>query len=136
MEKIQKGIERALFYCLGLKKYERLLIVTDDILGNLANLFYEVARKHQIDAAVLKIPAVGMDGSEPPAIVADALHHVDVALIITRYSMTHTRAREKATHRGTPNCLFARVYQANVGWSPHGGLRRIETTVRENESLS
>ena len=101
MEKIQKGIERALFYCLGLKKYERLLIITDDILGNLANLFYEVARKHQIDAAVLKIPAVGMDGSEPPAIVADALHHVDVALIITRYSMTHTRAREKATHRGT-----------------------------------
>ena len=94
MEKIQKGIERALFYCLGLKKYERLLIITDDILGNLANLFYEVARKHQIDAAVLKIPAVGMDGSEPPAIVADALHHVDVALIITRYSMTHTRARE------------------------------------------
>ncbi|MEE0775667.1 MAG: aminopeptidase [Bacillota bacterium] len=101
MEKIQKGIERALFYCLGLQPQERLLIVTDDIMANLANLFYEVARDHSINVAVLKIPSIGMDGTEPPSIVADALRDIDVAVLITRFSMTHTRARERATNRGT-----------------------------------
>lgn len=101
MEKITKGIEEALFYCLGLQKHEQFLIVTDDVKANLSNLFYEVARDHGIESAVLKMTGINMSGKEPPLIFGSALRHADVAILLTEYSLSHTRAREKASHRGT-----------------------------------
>ncbi|MDO4542448.1 MAG: hypothetical protein Q4C00_06460, partial [Bacillota bacterium] len=101
MEKITKGIEEALFYCLGLKQHEQLLIVTDDVKANLSNLFYEVARDHGVPSAILKMTGIDMSGKEPPKIFGSALRHADVAVLLTEYSLSHTRAREKASNRGT-----------------------------------
>ena len=101
MEKITKGIEQALFYCLGLKDHEQLLIVTDDVKANLSNLFYEVAREHGIQSAILKMTGINMSGKEPPLIFGSALRYADVAILLTEYSLSHTRARGKASHRGT-----------------------------------
>lgn len=132
MERIQKGIERALFHCLGIQPHERLLIVTDNVQAHMADLFYEVALAHNINVAVLKIPVTGMDGSEPPAIVTDALHGIDVAMLITRYSMTHTRAREKASHRGTRIASmpgFSRQMLAGPLMVDYNELRRLSLKI-------
>ncbi len=101
MEKIAKGIETALFYCLGLKQHEQLLIVTDDIKANLSNLFYEVAKEHGVQSAVLKMTGIEMSGKEPPSILEAALRRADVAVLLTEFSLSHTRAREKASRHGT-----------------------------------
>ncbi|MEG1822808.1 MAG: aminopeptidase [Clostridiales bacterium] len=101
MEKITKGIEEALFYCLGLQKHENLLLVTDEIKAHLCDLFFEVARDHGINVAVLKMTGLEMSGTEPGSFFGSALRAADAAVLLTQHSLSHTRAREKASKRGT-----------------------------------
>ena len=106
MEEVKKGIACALYHCLGLKEQEQLVIVTDTKLAPLSELFYEVAYAHGNHVAMLKITGITMSGTEPPKLCSDALRSADVAVVLTEYSISYTRARQKAAHGGTRMALL------------------------------
>ena len=106
MEEIKRGIERALYYCLGLKESEQLVIVTDTKLSPISELFYGVAHDNGNHVAMLKMTGITMSGTEPPKLFGTALYSADVAVVLTEHSISHTRARQKASHHGTRMALL------------------------------
>ncbi len=89
-------VEVVLNECLGYKKGENVLIVTDNGLEHLASIFFNVAHKMNIDVTLAKMPARKIHGEEPTRPIAEALKTADIALLITEKSLSHTKARKTA----------------------------------------
>lgn len=100
MNSLKLGVEQVLYKCMGMKKEEDLLVVSDSETEALGDLFYDVAISGGLHARSIKYAALPMDGMEPPAEVAEALLHCDVAILVTSRSLTHTRARHAASDQG------------------------------------
>lgn len=119
-EEIMKAVLDMLTVNLGLKKGEKLLVVSDvptaeqwqkldqatlaEMLERvmLAKAVSEIAAEHHTDCTVefYTYPAVGRHGTEPPQTAAEKLRQADVVVAITNYSLSHTMAREEATRAG------------------------------------
>lgn len=120
IERITPGVQMMLEVNMGWRPGERLLVVTDvprpenwadlplvaltDMLERtvLARQVAEVARRMRPDGLVdfVIYPATGSHGAEPPAELAARLLQADVVIALTTFSLSHTDAREAATHAG------------------------------------
>lgn len=85
----------------ALKKDERVAIITDDRMTQVAVPFYEAACIKGNETVFIQFPANYKSGEEPPLIVAQAMKDADVALCVTTASITHTRAKKEAAASGT-----------------------------------
>lgn len=85
----------------ALKKEERVAIITDDRMKQVAMPFYEAACIKGNETVFMQFPANYKSGEEPPLIVAQAMKDADVALCVTTASITHTRAKKDAAAGGT-----------------------------------
>jgi leucyl aminopeptidase (aminopeptidase T) len=105
---------------LSLVRGERVLVVTDiatpnqwAILGTneiasqlqrslLAKYVEEIGKRAFPDNEFdfFAFPATGVNGGEPPAILEEKLLQNEVAVALTSYSITHTKARNAATSAG------------------------------------
>lgn len=95
------GAKRAIGECMGGKPGEVALVVTDDAQLKLGYAFALAGRQLGLETVLLEMAARQRHGDEPPAVVGLALAQVDLALLVTRFSLTHTRARAEATKAGT-----------------------------------
>ncbi|WP_423189077.1 aminopeptidase [Alkalibacterium sp. f15] len=84
-----------------LKKDEKVVIITDDSMREVALPFYEAACKKGNETIFSQFPAIYKSGEEPPALIAQAMKDADVALCVTQASLTHTRAKKEAAATGT-----------------------------------
>ncbi|MCO7175126.1 aminopeptidase [Sporolactobacillus kofuensis] len=98
---LEQVCEKLLLNCLGLKSGEQLLIVTDDLERNLAEPLYSAGQALGAEAMLMVMKARKRSGEEPPVSIAKALAAVDVAVCITQFSMTHTKAKKQAAAAGT-----------------------------------
>ncbi|WP_151734392.1 aminopeptidase [Paenibacillus tengchongensis] len=87
--------------CLGLAGGELLAVVADDDKRELAESVYEAGKRLGAESMLLVMQTRSKSGEEPPAPVADAMASADVAVCITRHSLTHTAARKRAAANGT-----------------------------------
>lgn len=101
LEQLEQRIKNIIEHSFCLKKAETLLIIADESCLEVGELFYSVALTKRYLANIIKIPALEIDGAEPPAFVAEAMRLADVALCATSKSLTHTNARIEATMQGT-----------------------------------
>jgi len=85
---------------LGVKPGEKYLVVTDDYEEELANYLYKAGKELGLVSMLLKILPLSRSGEEPPLAVAEAMKNVDVAILITQKSLTHTKAKEEAAKSG------------------------------------
>jgi leucyl aminopeptidase (aminopeptidase T) len=85
---------------MNLRPEESCAIVTDDERRPIGEAFYEVASDVTDDAVLLQYPPGPQHGAEPPAPVAAAMAAADVVLAPTTKSLSHTRARSRATDAG------------------------------------
>lgn len=97
---MSKTAEIVLRKCLGLKKKEKLLVVTDSKLYSIAKMFFNDAKKITDDVRMVKIPIPKVHGSEPSKNIAKEMLKCDAALLITTKSLSHTKARKNACDRG------------------------------------
>ncbi len=99
MNKSEKAAVNVLKNCMGVKKHEKVLIITDSKLNKIGKVFLEAA-KSMADADLVKIPIPKTHGVEPPKKVANMMLGYDVILGITLKSISHTRARKNAIKEG------------------------------------
>ena len=85
--------------CMGLKKGERVLVVTDTEKKEIGEILFQEAVKLG-DAMLIVMKPTGRHGAEPPKEVAYAMEKFDVVLCPTLYSLTHTKARKRACDKG------------------------------------
>ncbi|QOS76648.1 aminopeptidase [Paenibacillus sp. JNUCC31] len=93
--------KNVLVECLGLRSGETLAVVADDAKRELAESIYEAGKALGADAVLMVMKERSKSGEEPPAPIAEAMKRADVAVCVTRYSLTHTQARKQAAAAGT-----------------------------------
>jgi leucyl aminopeptidase (aminopeptidase T) len=99
-ERIKKAAEVTVKSCLGVKAGEKFLVLTDldtEVIGRaIAEAGWDVGAETML---VVMRPRT-RHGEEPPEPIASMWSKVDVFVAPTRYSLTHTQARKRATEAG------------------------------------
>lgn len=99
-KKMPKYTDIVLKTCLGLKKDESFLVITDKKLEKLAKEFLETAKKITTKAELIEIPIPKVHGTEPSQEIAEEMLNYEVELLITTKSLSHTNARINACKNG------------------------------------
>ncbi|MEK6875868.1 MAG: aminopeptidase [Nanoarchaeota archaeon] len=95
-----KYTEIILKKCLGLKKNESFLVVTDNKLLALGKEFLEAAKKITSKTRLIKILIPKVHGTEPSNEIAKEMLNYDAEILITTNSLSHTNARINACKKG------------------------------------
>ncbi|MEM4861562.1 MAG: aminopeptidase [Candidatus Nezhaarchaeales archaeon] len=99
-EKLRKAAEMVVKTCLGVRAGEKFLVITDtesEVIGRaIAESGWEVGAETIL---VVMRPRT-RHGEEPPEPIAVMWPKADVFVAPTKYSLTHTQARKRATEMG------------------------------------
>ncbi|HZU18152.1 MAG TPA: aminopeptidase [Candidatus Dormibacteraeota bacterium] len=85
---------------LALKAGERLVVVTDTPTLPIGQALFEGGLQAGAVAVLTVIAPTGRNGAEPPPAAAAAMLGADVLVCPTRFSLSHTQARLRATEAG------------------------------------
>ena len=99
IDKNYKIVSVVLKQCLGYKKGEQVLVVTDDKLQKMGEVFFRGAIALGIEAILLKIKERSIHGEEPPYPLSEVLKKVNIGLLVTSKSLSHTQARIEACRK-------------------------------------
>ncbi|MFB6106707.1 MAG: aminopeptidase [Halobacteriaceae archaeon] len=97
---LRDAAETAVRECMGLQPGETCVVVTDDERLAIGEALYDVASDVTDDPLLLRYPPGEQHGAEPSDAVAAAMREADVVLAPTTKSLSHTRARSRATDAG------------------------------------
>ncbi len=97
---IEEGAWTAVHTCMGVKKGEIVLIITDTDKDAIAESLFQAVIKAKGEPLLIKMLPRKGHGDEPPEQVSDIMKRVDVIIAVTKYSMTHTQARKMANRVG------------------------------------
>lgn len=100
MNKLEKATVNVLKNCMGVKKDEKVLIITDSKLEKISNVFLKNSKKITKNSELVKIPIPKTHCIEPPEKIAKLMLNYDIILGITAKSISHTRARKNASNKG------------------------------------
>ncbi|MFH0943182.1 MAG: aminopeptidase [Candidatus Beckwithbacteria bacterium] len=98
--KILTACRNALNQCLVAKSGESVLIVNDPTRTDLVGSFKTAAKEITDKVEVITFPGTKGNGQEPTLVVAQKLLSANIAFLITRYSLSHTKARKNACEAG------------------------------------
>lgn len=98
--KLDKASEIAIRDCMGAKKGETILVVTDENKREIGLSIYETAKRLGHESLFVEMKARKINGEEPPQIVAELMQKFDVVFCPTTKSITHTNARRAASAMG------------------------------------
>lgn len=88
--------------CFGLQPHETALIITDPHkVKREAALLFEGTKIFTKHAHMIEIKTMTGDAQEPPQIAVKTLKTSQVALFVTKFSLSHTNARLQACKAGT-----------------------------------
>lgn len=101
MQDFVKIAEQVLVSCLGVKKDESVLVITDDTRKEIGEALYQAACDLGCEGLLMVMKEREVSGQEPPEAVAEAMKAADVVIAPTAKSLTHTAARIQAAAAGT-----------------------------------
>ena len=86
--------------CMAVKSGENVLVITDEPTRKIGYLLWAAAREIGTEAVIAEIIPRKTHGEEPPEPVRELMKLVDVILIPTSKSLSHTDSRRDASKRG------------------------------------
>ena len=99
MNKLEKSAEILTSKCLNLKPTEKALIIYDETTKEIAEEIFKKASK-KAETMMVRTNPTARHGAEPSKEIAYLMKKFDVVIAPTRYSLTHTKARQNATRKG------------------------------------
>lgn len=100
MRDIDHAYRTVLEDCLGIRKGENVLVLTDPKRMPIGARLVEGARALGAEAMLVEMSEREAHGSEPPAPIGEAMLASDVLIAPTTKSVSHTEARRLACERG------------------------------------
>ena len=94
------GAKTAIYTCMGVKKREVVLILTDTEKEAIGEALFSVAKEATTEAIMVKMQPRTRHGEEPSRAIAEMMRNADVIIAPTAYSLTHTQARKRANRAG------------------------------------
>ncbi len=92
--------------CMGVKKNESILVITDELKHEIGYSLYSNAVRLGYKALLVEMKSGKINGEEPPEAVADLMQKFDVVFCPTAKSLTHTNARRAASAKGVRVATF------------------------------
>jgi leucyl aminopeptidase (aminopeptidase T) len=99
-ERIRRAAEVTVKTCLGVKASEKFLVITDLDTEVIGRAIAEVGWEVGAETIFVVMRSRTRHGEEPPGPIATMWPEVDVFAAPTKYSLTHTQARKRATEAG------------------------------------
>ncbi len=106
LTKLDKACEIAIVNCMGAKKKEKILVISDNVKREIGYSLHANAMRLGYESLYVEIKEMKMHGQEPPEYIAELMQKFDVVLIPTAKSMTHTNARRNASAKGARVATF------------------------------
>jgi len=106
ISKLDTASEIAIKTCMGVKKNEKILVITDEVKREIGCSIYSNAVRLGYHSLLVEMKAGKINGEEPPAEVADLMQRFDVVFCPTAKSLTHTDARRAASAKGVRVATF------------------------------
>jgi leucyl aminopeptidase (aminopeptidase T) len=100
MPDLGPAIDTILRQCLDVKPGENVLVIADAGTREIGDALRERAAGLGAEAVLAFMDKRATDGTEPPSVIAAALMAADVFVAPTSSSLSHTRARKRATDEG------------------------------------
>ncbi|MDI6819579.1 MAG: aminopeptidase [Candidatus Hodarchaeaceae archaeon] len=97
---MKEAADAAVKTCLNVKQGETFLVITDTEKENIGKALFEAGLDVGAEALLALMKPRTRHGEEPPRAIAELWKSVDVFLVPTRFSLTHTQARKNATDAG------------------------------------
>jgi len=155
MSELLTAARTAVTQCLGAKRGEKMLVITDEPLRPIGYAFFEAGREAGCEVLLLEILPRKNSGEPPPEPVPGFWKRFDLFVAPTSRSLTHTQARKDATEAGvrgatlpgiTPDTMarcLAADYRAIAQRSEHlaeiltrGKVARVTTPAGTDITLS
>jgi leucyl aminopeptidase (aminopeptidase T) len=92
--------KRTLLDCMGIKKGERISILTDDLTREVGDAFYAASQELDTEPILAVMQPLRTNGQEPPESLLHVMSRTDVLMLATKSSLSHTQARRQATDAG------------------------------------
>jgi leucyl aminopeptidase (aminopeptidase T) len=109
MTDLAPAVRTVIERCLAVKLGENVLVVVDSTLQDVGEALRDEAERAQADAVLAVMEPRGEHGEEPPPTIAEALAACDVFVAPTSRSLSHTRARKRATEGGARGATMPTV---------------------------
>ncbi len=106
LTKLDKASIIAIKDCMGAKKNELVLVVTDEVKREIGYSLYSNAVKLGYESLLVEMKSREYNGEEPPLSVAELMKKYDVVFCPTAKSLTHTEARRNASAVGSRIATF------------------------------
>jgi leucyl aminopeptidase (aminopeptidase T) len=100
MNELEKAASVTLVDCLGLKRGEKAVVITDPLTYDVGRALFDAAFETGAEPLLAIMPTRNVSGEEPPEAVAGLMKAGDVLVLATKYSLSHTNARRAATGTG------------------------------------
>ena len=106
LTKLDTASQIAIRDCMGAKKNEKILVITDELKREIGLSLYENATRLGYFALLVEMKSGKINGEEPSAEVAELMQKFDVVFCPTAKSLTHTDARRAASAKGVRIATF------------------------------
>jgi leucyl aminopeptidase (aminopeptidase T) len=97
---LKPAARTAVSQCLGAKRGERFLVITDEPLREIGMAFFAAGREAGCETILCEILPRRNSGEPPPDPLPEFWKRFDLFLAPTSKSLTHTKARKEATEAG------------------------------------
>ena len=98
--KLDKASIIAIKDCMGAKKNESILVISDELKREIGLSLFENAKRLGHKALYVEMKSGKISGEEPPEAIAELMQKFDVLICPTSKSLTHTNARRAASKKG------------------------------------
>jgi len=98
---MMKGARKIVEVCTAVTPGEKVVIVTDSSLVEIADVLAAAAHEREAEVVIAVMAPTGVDGAEPPRAVVEAMKAADVAILPVSYSISHSEGVREALASGT-----------------------------------
>ena len=106
LTKLDSASAIAIRDCMGAKKNEKILVITDEIKREIGISLYENTVRLGYESLLVEMKSGKINGEEPSPVVAELMQKFDVVFCPTAKSLTHTNARRVASAKGVRIATF------------------------------
>lgn len=104
--KLDKASVTAIKDCMGAKKNESILVISDELKREIGLSLFENAKSLGYKSLYVEMKSGKVNGEEPPEEIASLMKKFDVVFCPTAKSLTHTDARRAASKKGARVATF------------------------------
>ena len=106
LSKLDSASVIAIRDCMGAKKNEKILVITDEQKREMGLSLHENAIRMGYFSLLVEMKSGKINGEEPSAEIAELMQKFDVVFCPTAKSLTHTDARRNASAKGVRIATF------------------------------